>query len=74
MAAPGSSKIACKVKQELMEQVKRLGREMAAVQMKEVEALVNGVPFDAELHLENAKDLRKLLMERLRNHIAEHGC
>jgi hypothetical protein len=67
--------IACKQKRELLEQLKQIGTEMATLQQEELDALLAGnIPADSDLRMENAREMRKLLIERLRNHITEHGC
>ena len=65
----------CKQKQDLLDQLHRVSKRKADLQKAELEAVLSGSQDrDVDLQIENAREMRKLLMDRLRNHIAEHGC
>lgn len=64
----------CKEKHELMTQIRKLGREMAAVQRQELDALLAGTTTDNTMRMENARELHRILIKRLHAHITEHGC
>ena len=66
--------VACAEKLALLGQIKRVSTEMVILQREELDAVLAGQSVDISLRMENAKEMRKLLMERLRNHVALHGC
>jgi hypothetical protein len=70
-----SMPIVCKQKQELLRLIKEVSKEKAQLQKGELDAILAGSSTTSiELRMENAREMRKLLMERLKNHMAEHGC
>jgi hypothetical protein len=72
--AAQASSVACMKKQQLLDQIRQLSLSTAALQKEELVAVLEGIPFETGLQMENAREMRKLLMDRLRHHIAEHGC
>ena len=67
--------MACKEKLELLAQLKELSKERSQVQMDELGATLTGKSNgDIPLRAENAEEMRKILLNRLYRHIAEHGC
>jgi hypothetical protein len=65
----------CMLKQQLLDQLQTMGKQKAALQKAELNAVLSGKPYpDLRLRMENASEMRKVLMDRLRQHIAEHGC
>jgi hypothetical protein len=66
---------ACMLKQELLEQIHRVSKEKAELQKLELKSVLSGSQDSAmELRIDNAREMRRVLMDRLRSHIAEHGC
>lgn len=73
MGDPG--RITCQQKQELLAQINRVSKEKASLQKEELEATLSGqTATEIALRMDNAREMRKVLMERLKNHIAIHGC
>jgi hypothetical protein len=60
-----------------MDQIKTVVGEMFALHDEQLHAVVQG-DSEAELQLQSrlreVRDRRALLIDRLRNHIANHGC
>jgi hypothetical protein len=66
---------ACGDKQELLDQLARVGKEKSELQKLELKAVLSNTRDpDVELRIANVREMRKLLLDRLRQHIAEHGC
>jgi hypothetical protein len=73
--AVADPRVACKQKQAHLALIKQVSNEKAALQKEELAATLSGRnTSDIELRLENAREMRKLLMQRLKLHITEHGC
>jgi hypothetical protein len=68
------SRSTCLEKQHLCNRLTELRRANIALHIEALAAVLEGVPIDITLHVENVREMRKLIMERLHNHIVEHGC
>jgi hypothetical protein len=65
----------CMLKQELLHQLHRVSKEKAELQKAELEAVLDCTRDpEVELQIENARKMRKVLLDRLRQHLAEHAC
>jgi hypothetical protein len=65
----------CALKQELLDQLSRVSKEKSELQKLELNAVLSNTRDpDVELRIANAREMRRVLMDRLRQHIAEHGC
>ena len=53
----------------------RVSKEKAELQKAELEAVLDCTRDpEVELQIENAREMRKVLLDRLRQHLAEHAC
>ena len=68
------SRSTCLQKAELLDRLTELSRVNIALHRKELAAVLAGVPIDISLQVENVREMRRIIMEHLHNHIAEHGC
>lgn len=67
----------CAEKQQLVDQIKRAVGEIVFIHAQEVDALLRGDLTTDETfqdRLQTARELKALLVERLRNHLAVHRC
>ena len=65
----------CPEQQEILSQIEELSREKATILKDELAAVLAGESTEEiGLRLENALTMRKLLLERLKQHIVEHKC
>lgn len=69
--------VPCPTKQALIEQIRDATSLMAAIQQEELEETIGGSRRQRERHAQRfreANDQRVALVDRLGQHIGEHGC
>ena len=67
----------CPEKESILNKIQMAMTELIAIHDREVQALIRGdITSDASLQrrLQQARDHKDLLIERLRGHVSEHGC
>ena len=73
-SAPGL--IACSAKNRMLAELRDISRGIAFIEQQELELVLAGRSPDNELNLRlnNARELRRLVMCRLRDHVVDHDC
>ena len=69
--------LACNEKERLIHEILEAHKQIASFQIQKIESVVAGrTETDALLlsELRKAREMRRLLMEQLREHIEEHRC
>jgi hypothetical protein len=71
------SRESCAEKQNLLEQVRRAIDQLVCIHNEDLESVLRGEPTPRDVtehRLDEARQLKGLLVERLKNHVGEHGC
>ena len=72
-----AEKAPCPEREALMYQITAVVREMFALHTEQLEAVLHGDPEGEERLQSRLRDVRErriLLIDRLRSHVANHGC